>query len=61
LSSSSTASPTTQGTAQLRRDKRNELTLREHGLTVIRYDWLLLHREPERMYRDLISHLRRTL
>ena len=48
-------------TAQLRRDKRNELTLREHGLTVIRYDWLLLHREPERMYRDLISHLRRTL
>ena len=47
--------------AQLRRDKRNELTLREHGLVVVRYDWALLHREPARMYRDLTSHLRRTL
>jgi very-short-patch-repair endonuclease len=47
--------------AQLRRDKRNELTLREHGLTVVRYDWELLHREPKRVHADLTAHLDRLL
>jgi very-short-patch-repair endonuclease len=47
--------------AQLRRDKRNELTLREHGLTVVRYDWDLLRREPKRVHADLTAHLDRLL
>jgi very-short-patch-repair endonuclease len=40
--------------AQLRRDKRNDLALRSHGLTVLRYDWALLHDRPEQVYEDLI-------
>jgi hypothetical protein len=47
--------------AQLRADKRKELTLREHGLTVVRYDWALLHREPRRIHRDLTATLDRLL
>lgn len=39
--------------AQLRRDKRNDLTLRSHGLRVIRYDWALLHEQPDSIHRDL--------
>ena len=47
--------------AQLRTDKRNELKLREHGLTVLRYDWLLLHQAPRRVHADLTSHLDRLM
>jgi very-short-patch-repair endonuclease len=47
--------------AQLRTDKRNELKLREHGVTVLRYDWPLLHREPRRVHADLMTHLDRLL
>ena len=43
--------------AQLRRDRRNDLLLREHGLTVARYDWALLHDEPRRLHRDLLGLL----
>jgi very-short-patch-repair endonuclease len=47
--------------AQRRVDKRKELTLREHGITVVRYDWDLLHDEPKRICRDLTRQLPRTL
>jgi len=40
--------------AQLRRDKRNDLELRSHGLRVIRYDWALVHEQPESIHRDLL-------
>lgn len=44
--------------AQLRRDRRNELKLRGYGLTVVRYDWDLLHDSPVAMRTDLIAQLR---
>lgn len=44
--------------AQLRRDKRSDLLLRSHGLSVVRYDWALLHEEPAAMHADLTGHLR---
>jgi very-short-patch-repair endonuclease len=43
--------------AQLRRDRANELTLRAHGLRVVRYDWALVHGEPLRVRRDLQAQL----
>jgi hypothetical protein len=43
--------------AQLRRDRERELTLRGHGLRVVRYDWELLHREPAMVHADLMSQL----
>jgi predicted transcriptional regulator of viral defense system len=43
--------------AQLRRDRERELSLRAHGLRVVRYDWELLHRQPEKMHADLMSQL----
>jgi hypothetical protein len=43
--------------AQLRRDKANDLKLRGHGLTVIRYDWDLVHGAPRRLHDDLIAAL----
>ncbi len=46
---------------QRRVDKRKELTLREHAIGVVLYDWDLLHDEPERIYSDLIGQLTRTL
>lgn len=47
--------------AQRRVDKRKELKLREHGITVVRYDWDLLHDEPKRIRSDLTRQLPRTL
>ena len=43
--------------AQLRRDKANDLELRAHGLTVLRYDWVLLHERPVDIHGELIAQL----
>lgn len=43
--------------AQIRRDRANELTLRGHGLVVVRYDWDLVHDQPRLVYDDLIATL----
>jgi hypothetical protein len=43
--------------AQRRNDRRKEVKLRAHGLRVVRYDWALLHAEPEAMYSDLLAQL----
>ena len=43
--------------AQLNKDKRNDLILRSHGITVHRYDWALLHRAPENVYEDITTAL----
>jgi len=43
--------------AQRRKDRSNEVKLRAHGLRVVRYDWALLHFEPEAMYADLLGQL----
>jgi very-short-patch-repair endonuclease len=43
--------------AQLRRDRANELTLRGHGLIVLRYDWDLVHTQPKAVYDDVIANL----
>lgn len=45
--------------AQLRRDRRNELTLRRRGITVLRYDWELLHRLPRQIHGEIMAILRR--
>jgi hypothetical protein len=45
--------------AQIRRDRANELTLRGHGLVVLRYDWDLIHGEPRVVYDDLMASLKR--
>jgi very-short-patch-repair endonuclease len=42
--------------AQLRKDRRKELTLREHGHTVVRYDWTLVKAASEDVAADLIRH-----
>lgn len=42
--------------AQLRRDRRKELTLREHGHRVVRYDWTLVKNASEEVYEDLVRH-----
>jgi hypothetical protein len=43
--------------AQLHRDRERELTLRGHGVRVVRYDWALMHRQPESLHADLMRHL----
>jgi hypothetical protein len=43
--------------AQRRKDRSNEVKLRAHGLRVVRYDWALLHAEPEAMRSDLLAQL----
>jgi hypothetical protein len=43
--------------AQRRGDRKKELILRAHGLTVLRYDWALLHDLPGAMHADLIAQL----
>ena len=45
--------------AQRRRDRRNDLTLRGHGLTVLRYDWELVHERPDEVTRDVLTALER--
>jgi hypothetical protein len=45
--------------AQRRRDRRNELVLRGHGIEVVRYDWALLEDEPRLVERDLLAALAR--
>jgi very-short-patch-repair endonuclease len=42
--------------AQLRKDRRKELTLREHGHTVVRYDWTLVKAASEQVAADLVRH-----
>ena len=44
---------------QRRRDRRREAILRSHGLEVLRYDWVLLKREPELVEADLLRALAR--
>ena len=43
--------------AQIRRDRANDLTLRGHGLIVLRYDWDLVHTQPKAVYDDLMATL----
>jgi hypothetical protein len=43
--------------AQLHHDRERELTLRGHGLRVVRYDWALMHHQPESLHADLMRHL----
>jgi hypothetical protein len=43
--------------AQLRRDKANDLTLRAHGLKVLRYDWVLVHERRVEIRKELIAQL----
>jgi hypothetical protein len=45
--------------AQRRRDRRNDLTLRGHGLTVLRYDWDLVHNRPAGVCDDVVLMLER--
>jgi hypothetical protein len=48
-------------TAQRRRDRRNDLKLRGHGLTVHRYDWELVHQQPGDVCRDVLLMLERLI
>jgi len=43
--------------AQRRRDRRNELILRAHGIEVVRYDWVLVEHEPRLVECDLLATL----
>lgn len=45
--------------AQRRRDRANDLTLRGHGLTVLRYDWDLVHERPTEVCADVLRELAR--
>lgn len=45
--------------AQRRRDRANDLTLRGHGLTVLRYDWNLVHERPAEVCADVLRELER--
>ena len=45
--------------AQRRRDRRNELRLRRHGIEVVRYDWALVEGEPVLVEEDLLAALAR--
>jgi hypothetical protein len=45
------------GRAQIRRDRSNEMTLRAHGVRVVRYDWALVHHEPARVRKDIEAQL----
>jgi hypothetical protein len=40
--------------APLRKDRRKELTLREHGHRVVRYDWTLVKAASEQVVADLV-------
>ena len=42
---------------QIRSDRRKELTLREHGLVVVRYDWPLVRAASEQVAADLLRQL----
>lgn len=44
---------------QRRRDRRNDLILRSHGLTVLRYDWDLVHKQSDEVCLDVLSMLGR--
>jgi hypothetical protein len=44
--------------AQLRRDRAKDLKLRGHGLTVLRYDWALVHQQPDAVHAELVAQLR---
>ena len=44
-----------------RRDRRNDLTLRSHGLTVHRYDSELVHKYPTEVCQDVIAALERLM
>lgn len=44
---------------QRRRDRRNDLKLRAHGLTVLRYDWELVHEHPTEVCNDVLDALAR--
>ena len=46
--------------AQRSRDRRKEVVLREHGLTVVRYDYDLTLRRPVKVRDDLLRHLSRS-
>jgi hypothetical protein len=43
--------------AQIHRDRSNEMTLRAHGVRVVRYDWALVHHEPAQVRRDIKAQL----
>jgi hypothetical protein len=43
--------------AQLRRDKRRDLMLRGHGVTVHRYDWALLRDRPREVRDEILARL----
>jgi len=45
--------------AQRSRDRRKEVVLREHGLTVLRYDSDLITRTPRAVRRDLLAQMGR--
>jgi very-short-patch-repair endonuclease len=47
--------------ARRRRDRRHDLILRSHGLTVHRYDWELVHRQPAEVIADVLSALERLI
>ena len=47
--------------AQRRRDRRNDLTLRGHGLTVHRYDWNLVRDRPTEVCQDVLNALSRLM
>ncbi len=47
--------------AQQQRDRRNDLVLRSHGLTVLRYDWALVHKQPADVCHDVLLMLERLI
>ena len=47
--------------AQQRRDRRNDMALRGHGLTVLRYDWHLVRQQPAEVCRDVLLMLERLI
>lgn len=49
--------PDHSSAAQRHRDRGKELTLRAHGLSVVRYDWALVTREPGAVAADLLRQL----
>jgi uncharacterized protein DUF559 len=44
---------------QRRRDRRNDLELRAHGLTVLRYDSELVHERAAEVHADIVASLKR--
>ncbi len=45
--------------AQRQHDRRNDLTLRGYGLTVLRYDWALVHQQSDEVCLDVLRALGR--